>query len=248
MDARRQPTRLKGEFYPSAGLQFPQPFFLVVGLIIAGTAFQKNSSKTATAPQNAAAVKAENPDSKTPHTLAELLALSPAELEHCDIARMNLLCAESLPGAANLNVDESLGTLDSWAQHIKSEIDRNFHHYGEDPAYFYNSTNFNKMAMMGVVLYEDYNIRYNPKWIAAPGSESPDDHFFADSNDVLIHGLIGDRHLGTCSSMPVLYVALGRRLGQAAPTWCNDCRAVENGIHPDSRNQERDFLPVWRVF
>ncbi len=36
-------------------------------------------------------------------------------------------------------------------------------------------------------------------------------------------------------------------LPQAAPTCCNDCRAVENGIHPDSR-QERDFLPVWRVF
>jgi len=126
---------------------------------------------------------------------------------------MNLLCAESLPGAENLNVDESLATLDSWAQHIKSEIDRNFHHYSDDSAYFYNSTNFYKMAMMAVVLYEDYNIRYNPKWMAAPGTEQADDHFFADSRDILIHGLIGDEHLGTCSSMPVLYIALGRRLG-----------------------------------
>jgi hypothetical protein len=150
---------------------------------------------------------------KQPTTLNELLALPPADLEKCDIARMNLLCAESLPGAENLNVDEYLATLDVWAQHIKSEIDRNFHHYSEDPGYFFNSTNFYKMAMMAVVLYEDYNIRYNPKWMAAPGTEGPDDHFFADSRDIFIHRLIGDQRTGTCSSMPVLYIALGRRLG-----------------------------------
>ncbi len=214
MNGRTNKTgKVERETLPKRRLAIPAVIFLVVGLIIAGTASQKNPSKTATASQNVAAAKAANLVFKTPHTLAELLALSPAELDQCDIARMNLLCAEGLPGAENLNLDESLATLDFWAQHIKSEIDRNFHHYSEDPAYFYNSTNFYKMAMMGVVLYEDYNIRYNPKWIAAPGSESPDDHFFADSSDVLIHGLIGDQHLGTCSSMPVLYVALGRRLG-----------------------------------
>ena len=150
---------------------------------------------------------------KQPETLNELLSLSPADLEKCDIARMNLLCAESLPGAENLNMDDSLATLDLWAQHIKSEIDRNHHHFTEDPKFFYNSEAFYKMLMMSEVLYEDYNIRYNPKWIAAPGMEKPDDHFFADSRDILIHGLIGDEHLGTCSSMPVLYIALGRRLG-----------------------------------
>jgi hypothetical protein len=133
----------------------------------------------------------ETPSFKQPQNLNELLSLSPTELEHCDIARMNLLCAEGLPGAENLNVDESLATLDQWAQHIQAEIDRNFHHYSDDPAYFYNSTNFYKMAIMGVVLYEDYSIRYNPKWMAAPGTEQPDDHFYADSHDILIHGLIG---------------------------------------------------------
>ncbi len=97
--------------------------------------------------------RAEIPAFKTPHTLAEL--------EHCDIARINLLCAEGLSGAETLNVDEALAALDTWALHIKSEIDRNFHHYTEDPAYFYNSENFYKMAMMGVVLYEDYNMNHD---------------------------------------------------------------------------------------
>lgn len=150
---------------------------------------------------------------KQPQNLNELLSLSSTELEHCDIALMNLLCANNLPGAENLSVDDFLATLDQWAQHISSEIDKNFHHYSEDPAYFYNSTNYYKIAMMAVVLYEDYNIRYNPKWIAAPGTKQSGDHFFADSRDVLIHGLIDKRRMGTCSSMPVLYIALGRRLG-----------------------------------
>ena len=208
-----QASKVEGKVLSHRRLTILSVAFLIVGSILAGITFQRNPHKTTVAFQNEIAVKTENPAFKTPRSLAELLDLSPPELEHCDIAQMNLLCAESLPGAENLNVDEMLVTLDAWAQHIKSEIDRNFHHYGEDPAYFYNSTNFYKMAMMGVVLYEDYSIRYNPKWIAPPGAESPDDHFFADSRDVLIHGLIGDQHLGTCSSMPILYIALGRRLG-----------------------------------
>jgi hypothetical protein len=161
-------------------------------------------------PNAVAAVKP--PAFKQPETLHELLALSPAELEHCDIARMNLLCAEALPGAENLNVDECLTTLDQWAQHIKAETDRNHHHFTEDPATYSNSEAFYEMLMMAVVLYEDYGVRYNPKLITSPEATAADDHFFADSRDILIHGLVWPQHLGTCSSMPILYIALGRRL------------------------------------
>jgi hypothetical protein len=45
------------------------------------------------------------------------------------------------------------------------------------------------------------------------GAAGSGDGFFADSRDVFLHGLLGPRRMGTCSSMPVLYVALGRRLG-----------------------------------
>ncbi len=182
---------------------------LLIGIVtsFAWFHFHQNSQKPN------AVTSVETSTFKQPETLKELLALKPAELEHCDIARMNLLCAEGLPGAENLNVDESLATLDFWAQHIKTEIDRNYHHFQEDPNYYYNSESFYKMLMMAVVLYEDYNIRYDPKWIAPPSEIQGDDHFFADSRDILIHGLIGDQHLGTCSSMPILYIALARRLG-----------------------------------
>ena len=149
----------------------------------------------------------------TPTNLAQLLALPPEQLDKVDIARMNLLCAESLPGAENLNVDADLASLDQWAENLRWQIDRNFHHYQENPDYFYNSTNFYKMVMMASILSSQFHIQYNPKLIESPSETQPDDHFFADSRDILIHGLLGSERMGTCSSMPVLYVALGRRLG-----------------------------------
>lgn len=184
----------------------------IVLLLLVGLAVAVNFSRQSPEKKNSPSV-AVQASFKIPKNLDALLSLTPAELETVDIARMNLLCAEGLPGAKNLNVDEYLATLDQWAQHAKTEIDRNHHHFREDPAYYYNSEAFYKMLMLAVVVYEDYNIRYNPKWIAAPEAAEADDHFFADSRDILIHGLAGTQRMGTCSSMPVFYIALGRRLG-----------------------------------
>jgi hypothetical protein len=150
---------------------------------------------------------------KLPRTLSGLLALGPDQLEGADIAMMNLLCAEGLPGAEDLRVEECLSTLNQWAQHARREIEHNRHHFREDPAYYYHSEAFYQMLMLAVVVYEDFGVRYNPKWISAPSEVYKDDHFFADSRDILIHGMLGPGRMGTCSSMPVLYIALGRRLG-----------------------------------
>ncbi len=49
--------------------------------------------------------------------------------------------------------------------------------------------------------------------MSSPGAINPNDRFFADPQDILLHGLLGSRRTGTCSSMPALYAAVGRRLG-----------------------------------
>jgi regulator of sirC expression with transglutaminase-like and TPR domain len=41
----------------------------------------------------------------------------------------------------------------------------------------------------------------------------PNESFYADASDVFLHGLLGPKRSGTCASLPVLYVAVGRRLG-----------------------------------
>jgi Transglutaminase-like superfamily len=58
---------------------------------------------------------------------------------------------------------------------------------------------------MITVLQRDLGVRYNLAF-----SESPYDG--TDSRNLFIHGLLSG-HGGTCVTMPVLYAAIGRRLG-----------------------------------
>jgi hypothetical protein len=70
------------------------------------------------------------------------------------------------------------------------------------------------MMMLVTVLQQDLGIHYNPERMQMPLEPlEPETKFFADSRDIFIHGLLGEKRSGTCSSMPVLYVAIGRRLG-----------------------------------
>jgi hypothetical protein len=126
---------------------------------------------------------------------------------------MNLLCAKDLPLAEGLDVQSGIALLDGWAARVRSETQRHFYRFQRNPGEFEHSEGYFRVLMMAVVLHEDFQVRYNPERIGSPGQAALDDGFFADSRDVLLHGLLGHRRMGTCSSMPVLYVALGRRLG-----------------------------------
>ena len=63
------------------------------------------------------------------------------------------------------------------------------------------------------VLQQDFGVRYDPCHRASSASAYPKDNFFSHSSGLFLHGILGPRRMGTCSSMPVLYVAVGRRLG-----------------------------------
>ena len=66
--------------------------------------------------------------------------------------------------------------------------------------------------MLITVMQQDFGVRYNmAKATMAAGGET--DHFFDDPADVFVLGAFGARHTGTCSSMPVACVAVGRELG-----------------------------------
>jgi len=148
-----------------------------------------------------------------PRTCSELLSVEPSRLGDCDLALMNLLCAEGLPNGEGLGVQRSLTLLDGWASRVRSETQRHYYRFQRHPGEFDHSEGYFRMLMMAVVLYEDFQVRYNPERIGSPGQAALDDGFFADSRDVFLHGLLGPQRMGTCSSMPVLYVAVGRRLG-----------------------------------
>lgn len=159
-------------------------------------------------------VAATTHNSAQPRTLKELLALSPAELEKVDIGLMNLLCAKGLPGAENLDVQDCLKKLDGMADYVKSETQRHAYRFREHPEEFKNSEAYFRMDMLGTILVQDLGIRYNPA-IAYPQLDGkiPTMATAANSKDRFIHGLLADKHYGTCASMPVLYAAIARRLG-----------------------------------
>ncbi|MGA2278696.1 MAG: hypothetical protein ABSG80_00170 [Verrucomicrobiota bacterium] len=151
---------------------------------------------------------------RQPRTFKELLALPPEQLDRCDIGLMNLLCAEGLPGAENLDVQDCLKKLDDLATTVKFETDRHYYRFREHPEQFRNSLGYYQMMMLEQILVQDLGIQYNPD-LALPQMDGqiPTMASGANSKDIFTHGLLTGNHLGSCASMPVLVVAIGRRLG-----------------------------------
>ena len=138
--------------------------------------------------------------------MAALLSKSPEELQGVDIAEMNLLCAAGLPGAEDLDVDRCLARLDDWAARVRRETERHLYRV-RDPQYaehYRNSEAYFRASMLLQVLQEDCAVHYNKDRVR--------DVDFNDSRDLFLHGMVGSDNGGTCVSMPVLYVAVGRRL------------------------------------
>ena len=126
---------------------------------------------------------------------------------------MNLLCAEGLAGIDSLNVDGCLALLETMTAQVRGETERHFYRFRTGPEEFQNSEGFFRMVMMGVVLTEDFGVHYAPDKIGTAAEARMDDGFFADAKDVFLQGVTGPGRQGTCSSLPVLQVAVGRRLG-----------------------------------
>lgn len=147
--------------------------------------------------------------------LCEMLEKKVSEKNY-DIAEINLLATRGLPGAKNLDVDKTLKTLDQWAAWIKRETDRNFYKFQKAPEEYGHSEGYYRMLVMITVLQLDFKVCYNkdPKMRAGPVEVASSDlTFFGNSRDLFIHGMTSGEQQGTCASMPVLYVAIGRRLG-----------------------------------
>lgn len=148
----------------------------------------------------------------SPRSLSELVS-RPDAIHGKDIALANLLCAEGLPGAESLDIKSSLTLIETMARKVWQETDRLRPRFWQRPQEFYHSEAYFKMIVLVTVMQEDFGIHYNPARIAPPDKPEPTAKFFADSNDVFINGALGPKRSGTCSSLPVFYVAVGRQLG-----------------------------------
>jgi regulator of sirC expression with transglutaminase-like and TPR domain len=134
-----------------------------------------------------------------------VLIMGDADLRRADIATLNLLCASSLPGSDAEALKDTIARLDTWTKRVASETDRYLYKFRQNPAEFQNSEAYFRVLTLVTVLQQDFGVRYNPERIRSPD--------FSDARDLFLNGLLTGKRQGTCVSMPVLYVAVGRRLG-----------------------------------
>lgn len=147
-------------------------------------------------------------------TLPRLLSMNAGELEQVSIEWMNLMCATGLPGSDLADAGTASAALDRMARQVKTETERHHHKFQTNPEEFNHSEAYYRMLCLVTVLQQDFSVRYSPNRARpSDGPIEPNDTFFADSRDIFLHGLLGPERTGTCASMPVLYVAVGRKLG-----------------------------------
>lgn len=131
--------------------------------------------------------------------------MTPEELAGVDIAETNLLCATGLKGADGLDVGRCLLRLDEYAQWVRHYTEQSLWDFLRRPHDFKNSEARFRVLLLISVLQKEYGVHYNEQ-----GERECD---FSNSKNPFIHGMIDDANGGTCASMPVMYVAVGRRLG-----------------------------------
>ena len=141
------------------------------------------------------------------------LSMANDKRSYSDIALVNLLCAKGLPGAENIEVEKSLSTLKQWAQLATLETEKRLPDFQANPHRFYDSEGYFRTLVLVTFLSRTLGIRYNPALINTPSIEDmKSTAFFRNSEDIFIHGLL-QKQQGTCSSIPVLLVSVGRLMG-----------------------------------
>lgn len=124
---------------------------------------------------------------------------------------MNLACCPANPKSAE-EIPAMLTKLDQWVLEISTQTNRNFHRYQANPKEFGSEAEW-KLGMMTTILGQDLGVKYDSEMSAAQVETASNDEFFSKPAKVFLQGLLGAESTGTCASLPVLYVALGKRLG-----------------------------------
>ncbi|MBL7215211.1 MAG: hypothetical protein ISS71_05990 [Phycisphaerae bacterium] len=188
----KQVQKAKEGVKTSSKVAIPVICAFVAGCILCGGLFLllgSGASQTASGPQ----------------TIDQLLNMPEEKLAKVDIGLMNLICAKGLAGSEDLDIEKCLATLDEWAEFIRKDTEARLPSYFNNPAKYDNSVNFFKMVNLVLMLKEDMGISYNLMNMTNPN--------FADSREVFIHGPLGGGNHGSCTNLPVLCIAVGRRLG-----------------------------------
>ena len=120
-----------------------------------------------------------------------------------DPAELSFAAAVGLPGFVEADVVSSRETLDHWTNLVAANTDHWRPRFtpADDCR---TESQFNMMAM-ATVLQRDLGVHYDASSRTGPSDAR-------DSRTQLLHGPLSG-HGGTCASLPLLYLTIGRRLG-----------------------------------
>jgi hypothetical protein len=139
-----------------------------------------------------------------PQLLDELVSLSEECLSQFDIAQVNLICALGLPGTEWMDLTFCLSTIDQMAEQVGRRTRCGFNRFAYAPERWDHSPGIFRIHVLVSTLQKEFGIRYNPAKIPL---EVP-----LLAQDTFLFGIIQGQG-GTCGSLPVLFAAVGRRLG-----------------------------------
>ena len=134
--------------------------------------------------------------------------IHPQPIDPIDLARFNLSSAKGLPGNEDLDVDQLIDVLNRWTAQCKAFTEKHAHQYHRDPARFEYRFGYWRMLATTTCLQKHLGVSYNPALI-----DRDTEWDWRNSRDLFIHGLLTPPHTGTCASIPILIVAIGRRMG-----------------------------------
>ncbi len=141
-------------------------------------------------------------------SFADVLRLRFEDVPKYDIGLLNLLCAEGLPRTEEMNIPKFMATLDAWAKWVKVKTEKAWTVFrAKKEELFGGSENFFRVYWMLKCLSDDFGVKYNP---VTKGVKKVD---WKETRDQFIHGIMGPQKTGTCATLPVVAVAVGRRLG-----------------------------------
>jgi hypothetical protein len=138
-------------------------------------------------------------------SIFEETALSDEALGRRDIALQNLKIAAGLPGAEDLDRDACAEKLKAWTRKARDYTEERRHLFTAAPREYWNSPGKFRMLALVTFVQKRLHVQYNLAF-------SDGDYNGTDSRKLFVHGVL-DGHGGTCATLPVLYVAIGRRLG-----------------------------------
>lgn len=137
--------------------------------------------------------------------LLRLVQMPDEQLGTFDLADLNLGAAWNLPGTESMDAHACLATLDDWTQRVGRSTENWRPKFRQSPTRYGGSLAKFRMAALVTVLQRHLGVRYNLAF-------SHGDYDASDSRNLFLHGPLSG-HGGTCVTMPLLCIAIGRRLG-----------------------------------